>query len=435
MSRFINASLPQKLFGGIFGSSTSFSLENRLFNAATIICCITGIVAIIWNIVLDLPVVVNAIIAGAILIYLVLYYFARFKQKFNSHLIVAISLPALSLVWITSGGSAGSTPMVYLVTLIVFIGVSKARYHLSYFILIAANIIILFIIEFRYYDTLIVPYTSEEIREKDMLFGYAICGVLVFLVVRYLKLRYEAERLKLENQRIELQELNATKDKFFSILSHDLRSPFNSIIGFTELMADETKDLKTQDFRKYARVIKGSAEYAYDLLENLLNWARLNRGQLPNNPKFVNIKSTLAKCIKAFSEPSASKNLKIQNEISPDLRVFVDSNMLDCIFRNLISNAIKFSNEEGVIKVVAEIRDKQKVMISIRDSGIGMTKDLVKELFNTKADTGRLGTKGEPSHGLGLILSRELVLEMNGEIWVESVAQEGSTFHIVLPTK
>lgn len=224
-----------------------------------------------------------------------------------------------------------------------------------------------------------------------------------------------------------LKLLNAEKDKLFSIIAHDLRSPFNSFLMLTEMLMDDTIQLNAAETKKLTVSMHKSAINLYDLLENLLSWSRLQRGLTVIDPFEITLLDSVEGCIESFSTIIKSKMLGIHINIPEDMSVIADDNLLNSIFRNLISNAIKFTPRKGNILINAvESIDKQ-VIISVTDTGIGMNQDLLKRLFSIEIK-GRKGTEGEPSSGLGLILVKDFVEKHGGQLRVESQENKGSTF-------
>lgn len=237
------------------------------------------------------------------------------------------------------------------------------------------------------------------------------------------------EGKKTENS---LKELIATKDKLFSIIAHDLRSPFNSIIGFSELLIENSNDILLEDSEQYIKIINSAAKNTLILLDNLLNWAKSQTGQLSFNPEKILFSEVVQEIITLSKSIAKSKNITLEYSCAANLEVFVDVNMLNTVLRNLISNAIKFTNVGGYIKVSAELKQDQ-VEITISDNGIGINKEKCNELFSITSNTTTLGTADENGSGLGLVLCKEFIQKNNGDIWVESEENKGSNFIFTLP--
>lgn len=244
------------------------------------------------------------------------------------------------------------------------------------------------------------------------------------------------ERKKSENSLKEsekqLKELNTTKDKLFSIIAHDLRSPFNSIIGFSELLTLNSADLEPEEKEKFCSIINVAAKNTLILLDNLLNWAKSQTGQLRFNPEKVLFSAVILEIITLKKSLTKAKNITLDYSLSDEIEVYADVNMLKTVLRNLISNAIKFTELGGNIRVLATLKD-QHVEITISDNGIGMNEEKCKELFKIASNTTTIGTANENGTGLGLVLCKEFVEKNRGTIWVESKEGKGSDFKFTLP--
>lgn len=238
---------------------------------------------------------------------------------------------------------------------------------------------------------------------------------------------------EIQQKNVELQRINAEKDKFFSIIAHDLKSPFNAFIGFTELLVTDLPTLPFEKIQDLALIMRNSALNLYNLLENLLEWSQLQRGLKRHNPTYINLNVLFNDCLHSLKEVAQKKQIEIFMHIPTNLIAFADTNMLSSIVRNLASNSIKFTNRGGEIHLIAEKVSNDKILITVKDNGIGMSKHLIQKLFKLDENTSRAGTEKEPSTGLGLILSKDFIEKNGGEIWVESKENEGSSFCFTLP--
>ena len=244
--------------------------------------------------------------------------------------------------------------------------------------------------------------------------------------------RVEAE---IELKNVELQKLNAEKDKFFSIIAHDLRSPFSGFLGLTELMAESLQRMTLEEIQQLAFMMRNSAANLFRLLGNLLEWSRMQRGLTSFDPKVFLLMPKMAESIVLVLESAKNKEIEIYFEIKADFEVFADENMLESIMRNLASNAIKFTPKGGSITFSAISNANNQVEISIRDTGIGMNKKMIDHLFRLEKSMSRKGTDGEYSTGLGLIICKDFIEKHGGKLWVESEVGKGSTFRFTLPAK
>lgn len=232
-----------------------------------------------------------------------------------------------------------------------------------------------------------------------------------------------------------LNELNATKDRFFSIIAHDLRNPFNTILGLSEMLATSYNDLKDEKIGDTLQLMYDSAQRLFNLLENLLQWARSQRGIMEFNPEILNLQDVIGNCINLFKDSLSSKNIHLftlhSTESTP---VYADKQMLESMIRNLISNAIKYSHNNGEIKISTDFTGRETI-ISITDKGIGMSADMSARLFRIDSGNSAPGTNNEKGTGLGLLLTKEFVSRHEGSITVKSELEKGSTFTISLPYK
>jgi len=239
------------------------------------------------------------------------------------------------------------------------------------------------------------------------------------------------EEIKLKNE--ELIKLNAEKDKFFSIIAHDLRSPFNAFLGFTRLMAEEIPTLTLDEIQKMAVSMRKSAKNLFNLLENLLEWSQIQRGGMTFNPKSFVFMPKLMEVMEIIVDSAVKKGIKISYDIHENLIIFADVRMLESVIRNLASNAVKFTPRKGKITISAKQMTNNLVEISIKDTGIGMNDEMISNLFRLDKNTKRTGTEKEPTTGLGLIICKEFVEKHGGKIWAESKEENGSIFYFTLP--
>lgn len=237
-------------------------------------------------------------------------------------------------------------------------------------------------------------------------------------------------QIAVQNQ--QLQELNATKDKFFSIIAHDLRSPFNTILGFSNLLSKNLESYNSEEVRQYTNAIARSSKEAFNLLENLLLWARSQSGKMEVQPDIIEIKRRVNEIIEIVELQAEKKNIRIVSLISDHYVVYADSNMFNTILLNLLTNAIKYTTSDGNITVFAN-KQAGQVEISIKDTGVGIPKEKLESIFRIDNKKSTLGTANEKGSGLGLILCREFVEKNGGTIRVESEPGRGSTFKITLP--
>jgi PAS domain S-box-containing protein len=229
-----------------------------------------------------------------------------------------------------------------------------------------------------------------------------------------------------------LEKLNIEKDKLFSIVSHDLRSPMNGILGLTGMIKDEIESFSKDHIKEMAISIHTSANSIIQLLSGLLEWSQLQRGNISFNPQSVVLSISVKKSITLLNESAKAKNISIVTDVPENITVFADQQMLDSVIRNLVSNAIKFTPKGGQVEIGATESELNTITISVKDDGIGMSPAIIGKLFSLSSKINRKGTEGELSSGLGLILCKELIDKHGGKIWAWSKENKGSTFFFTL---
>jgi PAS domain S-box-containing protein len=229
-----------------------------------------------------------------------------------------------------------------------------------------------------------------------------------------------------------LRELNVTKDKFFSIIAHDLKSPFTSIIGLSELLATQVHNNDYEGIEEYATMIQGSSWHAMDLLTNLMEWSRSQTGRIVFNPVTLKLVELIEETSALLQESANQKNITISKNLPAGLTMFADKSMINTILRNLISNAIKYTNPGGKVDI-SVIHGEKELIVRVSDDGVGIKEDDLGKLFLIEASRSTLGTWDEEGTGLGLILCKEFVSKHGGKIWAESVSGQGSMFAFTIP--
>jgi PAS domain S-box-containing protein len=267
----------------------------------------------------------------------------------------------------------------------------------------------------------IIKYVQEKCNSEYNVNGEPIRSLGTVLDITELK---EAE--------FALKELNATKDKLFSIIAHDLRSPFTGILGFSELLIENLNNFDDVETVAYLKIINSSAKSTLVLLDNLLSWAKTQTGQITFNPKKINLSSITSETIELSKTIAIGKHISISQIKPDDIEVYADKDMLKTVLRNLISNAIKFTKSGGKISVSVR-KDESYVEIAVSDNGLGMNDETINKLFRIETNYTTTGTEDEKGSGLGLILCKDLVEKQGGKIGVESELGKGSIFKFTLP--
>jgi two-component system sensor histidine kinase/response regulator len=259
-------------------------------------------------------------------------------------------------------------------------------------------------------DYITKPFNATEIEAR---------------VQNHLNLKHALDQLRITNQKLE--ELNATKDKFFSIIAHDLRSPFTCIIGFSSLLAQQIKEKDYESIEQYAGFIEQSSKQAMDLLTNLLEWARSQTGRIEYNPEKFDLLYIIEESAQMFDQIAIPKNITLKRSLPQNLEVFADKYMIGTVLRNLISNAVKFTGQGGEILISAQL-EHNEVIINISDNGVGISPQRIEKIFQIDKTDSTYGTDNEKGTGLGLILCKMFVEKSGGWIKVESEEGKGSVF-------
>jgi two-component system sensor histidine kinase/response regulator len=238
------------------------------------------------------------------------------------------------------------------------------------------------------------------------------------------------EKIKKYNE--ELQLLNNSKDKFFSIVAHDLVSPFSTVIGYSEILIDEYKSLPREQIGQFAGDIHSVSQKANKLLTELLDWSRIQTGRMQYDPQVIGLKVISGEILSLFDELAKKKNINLINEVDESFNVFADYKMLGTSIRNLVSNALKFTKSGGFV-MIRSTEKKDFIELTVQDNGVGMKPEVQSKIFQIDVHHTQLGTQKERGTGLGLILTQEFVRKNGGNIWVESEVDKGSKFIFTIP--
>lgn len=300
---------------------------------------------------------------------------------------------------------------IYLIQFGIVLYISR-----DHFLLNTAVTIILMLICYVYVIMYLLK-TLEESREKTN------------SLIRNLK----TKNIELNTKQNELKALVKTKDKLFSIMAHDLRSPFMGITGLSQLIKKSASKRDSEDIVEYSTMITDTAMQTHTLFSNLLDWAASQTGELTMKPEIINLDDIVNETISLLKEHQQKKEISVE-KLNTDIAIHADPNGLKTILRNLLSNALKFTPSKGYIKIATEKRDYETV-ISISDSGVGIPEKQVSDLFNIDSYLTTIGTLKEKGTGIGLTICKEMIERHNGKIWVESEPDKGTTFHFSIPNK
>ncbi|NOQ26182.1 MAG: cyclic nucleotide-binding domain-containing protein [Bacteroidales bacterium] len=245
-------------------------------------------------------------------------------------------------------------------------------------------------------------------------------------------LKIEHQRDELNRQKKELEDLNATKDKFFTIIAHDLKNPFNTVIGLSQLLIERYETFDSNKIKEFIKEINKFSNNVYDLLEKLLQWAKLQRGTLEVNSEKVNLLDLANENMNIFQIIAEKKGVKLESRINNKLYAYIDRNMISTVIRNLLSNSIKFTNVNDTVFLEAKVVN-DFIEISVTDTGIGIPESNIDKIFSIDSNISTKGTAEESGTGLGLIISHEFVIKNGGTIIVKSEEGKGTEFTFTIP--
>lgn len=289
---------------------------------------------------------------------------------------------------------------------------------------------------FVFYFAISITQTNPDILVSNQLNGLYITAIglgLSIILWRGNLIRVkQSKQIVLQNKA--LREMNVEKDKFFSIIAHDLKNPFNSIIGFSQILEEQLKNKDYEEAQKHVGIIKRSSQLALDLLMNLMEWSRSQTGRMKFNPIYFDLEDLIQKASLLYQETSENKSIDLVYHLNNTEDIFADKDMISTVLRNLISNAIKFTKVGGEIVISTE-SIANGIKVSVKDNGVGIPPNKIEELFVVGESHSTSGTNNEKGTGLGLILCKEFIDKNGGEIGVESQFGLGSTFYFTLPTK
>jgi signal transduction histidine kinase len=276
-------------------------------------------------------------------------------------------------------------------------------------------------------NALLTKDIEKEKTQRDYLIIIAVLVVVLSLITYS---RYHSKKIA----NTKLRELNTVKDKFFGIIAHDLKNPFNVILGYTEILLDEYDKLNDEEKLELVNQIDKSSKQTYRLLENLLIWSRAQIGGIEYNPKKFDLSDIVNQIFMLFDSVARNKKIQLETNNKDKFEVFGDEEMIRTVIRNLVFNGIKFTNNGGKVSVLTE-KTNRHIKVTVEDNGIGISKDRITQLFSLNNISTTEGTASEKGTGLGLVLCKELVNKNGGEISVFSDEGKGSRFIFTIPSK
>lgn len=239
---------------------------------------------------------------------------------------------------------------------------------------------------------------------------------------------------KLRQSEMQLEEINKNKNRFFSIISHDLRSPFNSLLGLTKFILDDFDEFSKEEIKDSVYNLHQVSEGLYNLIEDLLDWSRIQFDRIEFQAETFNLNEMVTFVINSLKSVARDKNITIVNLVPKNCTIRADQHMINTVIRNLVGNAIKFTPKHGLVKISSGF-DIDDIIISVEDTGVGMKNEITSRLFKMESKVSTSGTEGEAGTGLGLLICKEFVEKHSGKIWVKSQPGKGSNFFFRIPVQ
>ncbi len=426
----------------ILGTDKSLLLEEKMLIAAIVIGFFTSLIGGLLNFQLGYSIPALIIPLVLCLLLILLFYFVRIKRRYSQlgFPFVIFAFTGIGVIWINNGGYNGTNTIILLTTFVLGLTISpNNKFTFLYFYFI---ILLTFLHFFHYFfPEKITQFPNEGTRFTDTILTVIYSSSFIYLMLTFLIKNFRLERQKandrgkkLEELNEELEQSNISKDKLFSIIAHDLKSPFNTILGFSELSLEQLQKNDLKETEKSIQRGISSAQRTLILLENLLTWAKTQSGQFDFKPEKLSLRETVQEVCRSLELSAKLKNIKLDYNQFDDIEANADKNMLQTIMRNLISNAVKFTRQGGYIIVKAE-KIQHYIEISVSDNGIGMNQKTLDSLFRIATNKSLAGTANEIGSGLGLILCKDFIELHGGTIRAESEEGNGSRFVFTIPVK
>jgi len=440
----------------IFGEERSFDVQKKVFLLITHITILIGFVGVAVDIILDLGFFLTLVTFLTVLVVTYFHVIVRRSSLKTGHSVALflITLFVFPLLWFYNGGYDGNNIILIFVYFIVMVTILPPRLRVIAFFIYTFMIVGLTITHY-YYPNLVTHYEDSYHRFIDLILGYVMYLVLAFSIQNLILRNYEIDRGRVNSQNDQLnnlveqlniakgqleqslnniKELNSAKDRFVSVLSHDLRSPFQGILGITKTLESDYSSFNDHEKKYFIGQVNKSLDKLYGFLEELLLWGRIQSNSIELKKEPQNIKSILAQILLLFSDITAKKKINVQIFCDDSLQFNLDKEMISVVIRNLLSNSIKFSPFGSQIDLSAEM-DNEQLLIKVKDNGVGISDEYKSKLFKLDEIISTTGTDGEQGTGMGLILCNDIIKKHNGSIGVESKEGKGTIFTVLLPAQ
>jgi two-component system sensor histidine kinase/response regulator len=413
----------------LIGHRNDFALEARLFHGICVISFLILFVNAIINYLIDIPELTILMIPCLILL-VTLYYLSRYRFMLNLSvsLFCFFSYVAFAINFYYNSGINGPSLIIFTLLLYITISLTPKKQYFFWVLLNMVIVSLLLVVQFNYPDFIPKTYQNEYVRYVDAIYAYVSVTFLVFLITSYIRNSYYNEKILSDQKSLKLEQANEVRNKLLSIVAHDLRSPLNSIQNFLGLLAEI--ELTDEEKMMIKKSLFNETKNTQQMLSNVLSWSKTQLTGVSVNPAKVNLKETLKVSLELLKTTAAEKSILFENNLLPQLCVWADPNMIDIIVRNMVNNAIKFTEGGGRIVISSESSEKYCTII-ISDNGKGIPLEKQPEIFSLKVQS-TFGTNNEKGVGLGLVLCHEFITLLGGTVWFDSKVNEGTTFYIRL---
>ncbi len=442
----------------LIGNKQQYVLRHRILNISILVAILLKILSLSIDLLFDIQWQATLFSAFSLVYFIIFYFIAYYSKNYDRvivFLIIGVFILLSPISWFVYEGISGSTIYAMFIAIVATYTLTEGKMRFNLLLLSAISLLGILASAY-FFPEYIVSYTTKESKFLDVGINsiITIIASVFYLNVYYNEYKKTVGKLKESNRKLilaqqeskkqqkRIEEQNGelikktndlgktieTKDRFYTIIAHDLKSPFNSIIGFSELINDAIKLNDLGKIKTYSKYIIESSEQAYKLLLNLLDWSRVQTMDIEYRPTEIDLKKLILEQINLFKYMAVTKNNIFETNLE-NCFVFADKNMLETIIRNLISNAIKYT-ENGKISIKS-CYNENACLIRIKDTGLGIDDDMLKNIF--QAPVSMPGTKGEKGSGLGLKLCKEFVETNKGRLDVLSQPGKGSTFSFTLP--
>ncbi|HEX8378251.1 MAG TPA: HAMP domain-containing sensor histidine kinase [Pedobacter sp.] len=405
------------------------TLEARIFNVICLLSVVVLAISVIINYFLNLK-TLALLMAACCAIVLVFYYYTRYKNKFSINVAIygILSYLAFSLNYYFNAGIDGPTLSIFVLLLILVIAVSPTGQHTFWISFNIFTVSLLLLAQYYNPGLIEYSYTDRPSRYLDIFVTYVCVVLVISSITKYIRSSYHKEKQAAEDKALELEASNITKNKLLSIFAHDLRAPLNLIQSYLGLLS--TGSLTDDEKKLIEKNLLENTQYTDQMLSNILSWTRAQMEGVLAKTSNINLLACLLDTIKIQQGIAKQKGISLENQMSDSIEALADTDMLQLVVRNILSNAIKFTPKGGQIVISSKLLEGRAI-ISISDNGIGISEDEQTNLFSLKGKS-TYGTNKEKGVGLGLVLCKEFIDLQNGTLWFNSNKLDGTTFYISL---